>query len=358
MAGFDYGNARLRAMKSRLLSMREIQEMAAAGSIEGLIGMLTKTSYREAVNLALARFSGKDCIGEALRQDTADNLGKIRGFYTESAGDIVSLVLRAYDVKNIKAILRGLEKNITPVEILLGVIPVGELSRSILSELASAPDPRAGIDMMASMGLSIVQPLLKFRTEFPGAALPDMELALDRWHFADVFHYMQENRAAKQTLFPAMQIEADVLNLQTVLRFAHTPDEHHFRRKLLLSEELGYLLIGPGKLPISVLELAAVQETVPAAVQVFTGTSYEKPLAAGLEAYARSARLSDFEKHLMRFRLKWMSAQISSDPLGIGVVLGYLALKTNEINNLRWILEGISMGLNPAAIKAAVEVLL
>jgi len=48
---------------------------------------------------------------------------------------------------------------------------------------------------------------------------------------------------------------------------------------------------------------------------------------------------------------------IEKDPLGIGVTIGYIALKVNEIGNLRWIAHGIELGLAPDAIKADMEML-
>jgi vacuolar-type H+-ATPase subunit C/Vma6 len=46
---------------------------------------------------------------------------------------------------------------------------------------------------------------------------------------------------------------------------------------------------------------------------------------------------------------------IPKDPLGIGVVLGYIALKINEVNNIRWIAQGANIGLKAEAIHLEVE---
>jgi hypothetical protein len=47
MADYDYGNARLRVMKSRLLPRSELEVLAEAGSLDGLIAALTKTVYQK-----------------------------------------------------------------------------------------------------------------------------------------------------------------------------------------------------------------------------------------------------------------------------------------------------------------------
>ena len=117
------------------------------------------------------------------------------------------------------------------------------------------------------------------------------------------------------------------------------------------------MFVGPGKLPFSLLAHVGKQDTVDAAVEAFIGTPYQEPLKTGLDLFAKSARLSEFERQLKRYRLSWMATQITNDPLGIGVLLGYLALKNNEISNIRWITEGISLGLKADTIRTSLEYL-
>ena len=57
MSGFDYGNARLRALKSKLLSQRDLDALAESGSLQGLIAAMTKTAYRKPIEAALAPLS-------------------------------------------------------------------------------------------------------------------------------------------------------------------------------------------------------------------------------------------------------------------------------------------------------------
>jgi vacuolar-type H+-ATPase subunit C/Vma6 len=52
-----------------------------------------------------------------------------------------------------------------------------------------------------------------------------------------------------------------------------------------------------------------------------------------------------------------MAKSILKDPLGIGVLLGYLALKLNEISNLRWIAHAIHARVNVGQIHEGLEVI-
>jgi vacuolar-type H+-ATPase subunit C/Vma6 len=65
--------------------------------------------------------------------------------------------------------------------------------------------------------------------------------------------------------------------------------------------------------------------------------------------------LSSIEKSLRRFRLEKLVSLIPKDPLGIGLVMGYIALKINEVNNLSCIAHALHIGLNPEAIRLEVE---
>jgi vacuolar-type H+-ATPase subunit C/Vma6 len=114
-------------------------------------------------------------------------------------------------------------------------------------------------------------------------------------------------------------------------------------------------LVGPGHISYEILTNAFRQDTASSAIEILSGTFFEPALHVGLGVYARSNRLSDIERQLKHHRLVWMAGQIKKDPLGIGVVLGYVALKVNEINNIRWITQGINLELKADAIRAELE---
>jgi V/A-type H+-transporting ATPase subunit C len=355
MRDFDYGNARLRAMKSRLLSLHDLEALAEVDSLRGLIAALTKTPYRKPVEAALSRSSGISCISNALGDDIINTLGSIRDYYEDEAHDMVMIVLRRYDLHNLKTILRGLSQRIAPSEILSTLLPVGELKQDLLAELARAPDPRSAIDLLASMNSIFAQPLLNLRSEHPGADISHMELVLEQWGFSQAKNLLESELHNGSVLCSALDLDADLSNLLTALRFAQTPEERKLLREWLGKDDLLPLLLGPGTLQFDLLAQAGMQDTLDAAVEIFAGTAYIDALRAGLEAYAGSNRLSDLERQLRIYRLGWMSKKIMNDPLGIGMVLGYTALKTSEVGNLRWIANGINLGLSAQSIRTNLE---
>jgi len=355
MPDYDYGNARLHAMKSRLLSNRELDMLADAGSLQGLISALTKTAYQKSVESALTRTAGMDCIEDALRNNLENTIGKIRGFYNGGARKMVAIVLRVYDIHNLKGILRGLSKNVPAGEILKSLLPVGELKYSLLRELARLRNPREAIDALVSMGQPIAWPLITLRTERPGAELFELELALEQWHYREARRSLRTENRLDGALSNAMALEADLSNVLTALRFSGEPAERDLLRDYFGDEQISYLFIGPGSIAFDTLTEACQRDNVAAAIEALADTTLAPALQIGLERYKQSQRLSDIEKQLKRYRLKWMANQMVKDPLGIGVVLGYIAVKTNEVGNIRWIAHGIDLGLKAGMIRDELE---
>jgi len=355
MPDYDYGNARLHAMKSRLLSKRELDTLTDAGSLQGLISALTKTAYQKSVESALTRAAGMDCIEDALRNNLGNTVGKIYGFYTGSARKMVAIVLRAYDIHNMKAILRGLSKNILAGEILKTLLPIGELKYPLLRELARLHNPREAIDALVSMGQPIAWPLITLRAERPGAELFELELALEQWHYREARRSLRTENLLDGALSNALALEADLSNVLTALRFAREPEERDLLRDYFSNEQVSCLFIGPGRITFDMLTEACQRDNVAAAIEVLADTVFAPALQAGLERYEGSQRLSDIEKELKGYRLKWMANQIIKDSLGIGVVLGYIALKTNEVGNIRCIAHGIDLGLKTETFQDGLE---
>jgi vacuolar-type H+-ATPase subunit C/Vma6 len=323
-------------MKSRLLDRQELDALSEAGNLRAMAAVLAETPYRPALEAALVRLDEREAIWRALRDDLDMTVSQVHRFYRGDAATHVCLWLRAYDVHNLKAILRGLGSHATPDEIEAALLPAGELGSDVLAELVQALSVRAAVDMLATMALSYASPLLRLRAQKPGVTTQEMELRLDQWYFRQAFAALQHEPEA--TLRNALRLEADLLNLQTVLRLAAALDEQQALAAALGAGEPGQLFVGPGRIPLALLQRA--------------GTAYEAPLLAGLARYQETGRPSSFERHLQRYRLQTLASLIVREPLAIGVVLGYLALKTNEVNNLRWIAGATYLGLKPDAIRA------
>lgn len=354
MADFDYGNARLRAMKSRLIPRHRLEGLAEAGNIEGLIAALTETAYREAVAAALVRLVGLDCLAEALRNDLVATVGKARRFFRDRAGELAALVLRRYELHNVKTVLRGIARQVPAGEILASTLPVAELRPADLSELARSPNIRATIDLLATWGVSLARPLLELRARRRGDGLeiPELELALDRWHLHTAMQIARQADEEGRTLLETLMLEADGANIMIALRLVGVADAALTLRGHFGAEDITALFVGPGHIQFASLAEAARKLSVTEAVNALTETTYGTTLTNAMKAYAAAGHLSVFERALGRRQLRHAASLFTRDPLGIGVLIGYIALKANEIANLRAIAQGLMLGRKPDRIRA------
>jgi len=352
---YDYGNARLRARKSRLLSRHDLELLSETGSLQSLITALLRTPYRKSIETALARITGIDCITEALRNDLVESMKTIHGFYAGNASEMIAMVMRYYDIHNLKAILRGLGKNVAPGEIIPTLLPIGDLSYNLLADVARAQSPRIAIDLLASMNYPIVHPLLKLRVARPGADTFEMEMALEQWYFQEARKDLPGEDEAEQLLLSALNMDADLTNLLVVLRFVADPAEKRLLQQRLGTDRLSSLFVGPGRLSFKLLTQAGEQDLLLSALTILEGSVFSSALKSGYQAYSQTGRLSSLEKSLHRYRLSWMVQWIAKDPLGLGVFLGYLALKISEIANIRWIARGINLGLTPDILRSELD---
>jgi V/A-type H+-transporting ATPase subunit C len=360
VADFDYANARLRAMKSRLLPRRTLEALTEVGSVHALITALADTPYRIPVEAALARHfaepAGMECLTEALRNDLIATIGKARGFFGASGapGDLAAAVYRRYDLHNLKTILRGLSRHVPADEIMANSLPAGELRAADLAEMARAANLGAAIDVLATWRLPLARPLLELRTGRRNHAgeVPALELALDRWHLATALQTAREADEQGRPLWEALMQEADVTNILTALRLAGMPDLAAVLREQYGTDKVEALFVGPGHVPYQLLGTAAHAGSVTEAIDALAGTTYGATLAEAVQSYSASGRLSVFERALARRTLRQAIGFIARDALGIGVLLGYTALKTNELCNLRATAQGLSLGDRPEAIRA------
>jgi vacuolar-type H+-ATPase subunit C/Vma6 len=144
-------------------------------------------------------------------------------------------------------------------------------------------------------------------------------------------------------------------NLLTLFRFLHMPAEQRLIKEYLDKSGFAALFVGPGSISIERLFRVYSTKNLKSAVAMLMDTPYAEALTTGTKAYNQSGRLSDIEKSLRRFHFAWQARLIAKDPLGIGVVQGFLALKINEIANLRRLARGIQLKIGTEALRAELE---
>ena len=306
----DYGyiNARMRGMKSRLLSHRALDDLILKPDLESLIADLENSPYREDIIEAKGRSSGIVCIETALRQNFIKTFRKIQDFSKQEAeaGQYIVIFLHRWDVQNIKTILRGKNIHTTNEEILECLVPAGELDEVTLRELLKQPDVKAVIDLLATWRIRYARPLTESFAEFIKTKdLAVIECALDRYYYADALAAVKAPTYNNDLIRDLLSLEIDVVNLRTVLRMV--------RDHVDPADAERYIIGGGKEFDLRKLHHLLSLSTIDEVVKALVATRY-RFLSSVPESAIRTQKISVIEKELERFLIRKVSGRSSSIP--------------------------------------------
>lgn len=344
MALFDYGNTRLRARLSLLQPIEKLESFADLTSIDSYLSLLTKTPYKESIERALTYAHGYYCLSQAMRLELENIASDLNRFYQGAEGKLVNIIFMRDDLLNLKTIIRGQTHEIPLDEIEDSFLSLGTIPLVFLKELAKAKNLDEAVNRMAVMGLPPAQVLLKLRAENESLSASEINLSLEKWYFQKMKEVLKGNSENIQLLQEFYAIEADITNLNTILRMVSSPERFE-------NTDLKLYLIAQGNISHKVLLKLSKTGSVEALVRALFSSKYGAHLKKGLECYLDTHLLSEFENQLRVYMLTWQSKLVKLNPLGIGVPLGYYARKRSEIRNLRWIGKGIASGFEARYIK-------
>ena len=312
--------------------------------------MLTKTPHRESIEYALTFSHGYACVTQSLQRELDVTRQDLLRFYSGSAAEKINLYFLRNDLKNIKAILRGLSHRNPFDEITASFNTLGTIPNATLMQIAKSGSVDDAISKMVVYRLAIAQPLLELIGEKAEPGTADMENRLEQWHFGRIAELMKGRGEDFRLLNEYNAMEADIVNLNTVLRFISAP---------VAEEELSGgaddYLIPQGNVPLTRWRALAGSTAPQEVVNGLSNTRYKKDLRIGLDCYRNTGDLSEFEANMRTHLLRWLARLPRRFPLGIGVPLGFIARKLNEVRNLRWIAQGIISGFDPAFIRENLE---
>jgi len=180
---YDYVNARIKGMKSRLLAPPVFETLILKPDVESIIAELENTPYKEEIEKATVQYSGIKCIEVALRKDFTNAFRKILDFMKGGESETyINILLSRWDIQNIKTILRGKNIHMTSAEIVECLVPAGQLDDTTLIELIKQPDVKAVIDLLATWGIEYAKPLTRnFKEYSEKRDLTILEYAIDKY---------------------------------------------------------------------------------------------------------------------------------------------------------------------------------
>ncbi len=343
---YGYANARLRAMKSRLLGPRDYADLMDEPTIDDMIARLTHTVYQPEIEAALVKASGWPCLSEALRRHLAFTLERIGKFFKGNAQILWDVLVARYEVFNIKTVLRGQAHNVLADEILDTLIPAGLLKESDLRRLAQQTSPRATVDLLATWHQQYAKPLVAAMPRYiEQDDLAELEVVLDQFRYASAFERLAELEEPNADLVKqSLNDEIDATNTLTLIRLSQwSHSGARLTQRYGSSAPAPLLIKGSGLVTHRLLEY----KEVPSLDQIVRDLRESRLGDALTRAEARFGErhdLSVFEDEVETQLARQNTALFHHDPLSIGIAVAYLAALVSESRNLRVIGRGKAAG--------------
>jgi len=343
LADYGYVNARVRGMRSYLLTKDFFTRLVETPDLEGLHSVLEQTVYRRYLNEAILMKPESPDYDQALLLNMIASFLRILDSTGGEPHRLCRILMSRYDVQNIKTILRGKVGNATPGEILKLMIPVGRVKMDALEQVAGEREIRDCINAIEMLRLRYGRVLQAAYSDYvkKDRDLAVLELAIDKFYYQDNVDKLKDKDANVEMVRQMIVAEIDMRNISTLVRT---------RGLKLDDEEVENLRIPGGSLEIDqFLELHRLGDLVRIV------SEYPDPRTRKLleKAYAEYHEIDivAFDKELERETTRRGAAMSNVNVLGIGVIIGYMWLKQNEMANLRIIIRGKMMGRPQADIK-------
>jgi vacuolar-type H+-ATPase subunit C/Vma6 len=342
--GFEYGNTRLRAWRSRLLDPTRYHHLLTAVGIDQVLTALADTPYAEDVEAAIPRAKGLGRLDEAVRRNLARTMRTMASFYQGRPGELVELLTDRWDRHNLKVLLRLPEGPARPDLLDPMLVPAGRLDEAELQELAALPDAASRLDLLVSWDLPSPEAAHLILRAHRGGVSP--EVALDRVYATRIDLVLGDDRSDPAAV---LRSEIDTVNVLTALRIREASREGE-----PVPDEVHYLpagLIDPSRWEV----VATLEE----AEQVVAGVVGRHALPGWEEAVRGWGEHQDLALLADRLRRATSRAAMGlftrADPLGFAVPVAFTYAKEAEVRNLRLIGRGIVHGLSADQVADLLE---
>jgi V/A-type H+-transporting ATPase subunit C len=274
-----------------------------------------------------------------LTRQTADIYSETAKMLPEKMGKVFSFLLRQWDIRNLKTILRGVNRGITPEDIMSKIVPYGKMESETLKKMADSSSVGAILPLFEGTCYDYLAAMLPVYEQ--EKSLLSIESLLDRMLLEEMWNTISSDMDL-QALRPGFAAKIDAINLRTIFR---AKQDH-----LLLSDIEKHLISG-GDLPRSVLNVFDEVDEVGTLLAELEGTLFYKPLMEVMPECEKSDSIFPLEKVLDETALSAGKQTSLKQPYGIAPIMGYLSMKDAEVRNIMAISRAKEAGMDAVKIR-------
>lgn len=335
---YGYSNARIKAMKGLLLKPSFLDELIRVGSIEAMVELLQRTGYKNDLSSASVGYAGSELIEKAASENFSRTVRQLFRLTPKDDQEALKALLVKWDLINLKTLMHARQLHRSYDDVKPYLFPVGGLSeesfrrimkaeeKDILREVRRTP---LGEQMLSTSTAHFSKRMWdKFR-----AALRSLDAFLQMETIIDAYTYLLMDKGLAESggkemdgIRRILRKEIDVKNIMIIERMKkHGADAPKTREALIRG----------GTLSEAVIQKLLDSKDLPTTAGLIKQRFRSIEIKEGVDLDLAQLEIA-LEKSLARQKTSAFYRAV----LSAGVIVGFLLLKEEEINNLRKIAKG------------------
>ena len=324
---YSFINAKVRGMKSRLLDSSKYRQLLETTQLDAFLKVLFETDYAPELSELDSKEPKITELTDALDRSLLLTFSVILKFFrAKDENAIIHRLIAKIDVENIKIILRGKKRGVSPPQISDSLSPINGFTEINYDKLLDSRDVEHLVSLLG--GTPYAKPLTNalplFENEGRTAIL---ERVLDETYYNELWSLL-DNLSVTDKKIMEMYLGTffDITNIMMILRYRIFYEiESDEVQKMVIP--MRYML---NKTEVSML-CGATEEDF---CELMEDTYYGRRVGDIKD-------ITDLEISLYRI-MKATAVRLLSKgaPFHLGTIVGYLTLKEMEVTNLKSIAEG------------------
>ena len=335
-----YVAASAKSRRQKLADRARLRQLISQ-SPEQLTVSVGEIGYRSEIDLYAGQLSGGDLVEAALTHNLEHELEKMLSLCSGKIRNIVEVYTSRFEYYNAKVVLRSVVNKVELEKVAHSILPeLNDMNTPWLKIIETADDLRSAVVQMRRKSFG---PDLNAVSD--DARLSEYEDALDRHYFKNAIKSLDGKNPANRFLKELLAAEIDHRNLMNILEAKQVG--------ISLEEVVPMLVPGGRLLPTRAFSSISAGG-VDAAMDLLRGSNrfdypaFEAVLSDSKEMNSLDPVVTWFKEreHNIMKRMSYLH------PVSALPIIHYVAMKVQEVNDLRFIVRGRLAGLSDEVIEA------
>ncbi|MBI5046210.1 V-type ATPase subunit [Candidatus Micrarchaeota archaeon] len=324
-------------MKGNLLGSGFLNDLIKVSSVDGVAEMLQRTNYKNDLSQAAATYQGSQMLELACGKNFVRTIDQLTKFIPKSDRPAVEALLLKWDLMNLRIIMRAKKFNQEYDAVKPSLFFVGGLSEDDCKRILKADDKNFVKELKKTrIGTKLASEPVFYQLFSSPSSFIANEPTVDRYSYQLVQKALQNAGAADlSAIAEVLRKEVDAKNLLIIERLK--------KQKVDKSKIVQKLILG------GTLNDQTIKKLIDAKDFSFLNSIIKSKF--GSLSVKENLSLSELEVTLEKALAIKKSRAFHRAMLSVGVIIGFVLLKEEEINNIRKISKAKEFGISEADVR-------